>query len=62
MSDELSFQLENQDQFTVGPPRRYVPVCIRHAHGFEGGPSGYIESEMLDAPVVVDETKGDTKC
>jgi len=62
MSDGKSFILENQDQFTFGPARRYVPVCIRHDHGFEAGPSGYVESETLDAPVVVEETKGDTKC
>ncbi len=31
----------------TGPPltRHFVPVCIRHAHGFYGGPTCY--QEML---------------
>ena len=26
-----------------GPPRHFVPVCIRHKHGYYGGPAGYQE-------------------
>jgi len=41
--------------FTFGPPRRFVPVCILHPHGFYGGPCGY--EEDLDGtatkPIVV---------
>ena len=26
-----------------GHPRYFVPVCIKHKHGFYGGPAGYQE-------------------
>ena len=28
---------------TFGPPRFFVPICIRHRHGFIGGSVGYQE-------------------
>ena len=31
------------EQFTLGPSRYFVPICIRHPHGFYGGPAGYQE-------------------
>jgi len=30
---------------TFGPPKLYRPVCIRHPHGFYGGPAGYERTE-----------------
>jgi hypothetical protein len=39
-----------------GQPRvlRFVPVCVRHDHGFYAGPIGYVESDWLPGPVVLD--------
>jgi hypothetical protein len=32
-----------------GPARCFVPVCIRHKHGFYGGPAGYQEMPKSEA-------------
>jgi len=40
-----------------GPPRYFLPVCVRTALGFVGGPSGYQEvgeDEQERGPVLVD--------
>ena len=41
----------------VGPPRYFVPVCVRTPIGFVGGPSGYIEvpeAERDRGPIIVE--------
>ncbi len=53
MSDDQTIQLENQDQFTECPPRRFVPVCVRREHGFACGPAGYVESDDAESPIVI---------
>lgn len=30
-------------QFTFRAPTYFVPICIRHEHGYYGGPAGYQE-------------------
>ena len=30
-------------EFRFGSARYFVPICIRHSHGFYGGPAGYQE-------------------
>ena len=30
---------------TFGPRRYWRPICIRHPHGFYGGPVGYEETD-----------------
>ncbi len=47
--------------FTFGPTRVFVPICVRWPLGFCGGPAGYEErtiEHVDDAPIVVDETRG----
>jgi hypothetical protein len=42
--------------FTYGPTRVFVPICVRHAMGFIGGPDGYEErtaEHVDDEPIVV---------
>ena len=36
-------------KLTFGPTRYFVPVCVRHPHGFLGGPRGYEERQPDDA-------------
>ena len=33
---------------TFGPRRYWRPICIRHPHGFYGGPAGYEETTDPD--------------
>ena len=41
---------------TFGKPRYYRPVCIRHPHGYIGGPAGYEETDDPHAePRVITE-------
>ena len=44
---------------TLGPARRFIPICVRHPHGFIGGPSGYVESETAKAPIIVEHEMSD---
>ena len=44
---------------TLGPPRRFVPICVRHPYGFIGGPSGYVESETAKAPIIAEHEMSD---
>jgi len=44
---------------TEGPPRYYLPICVKTPLGFMGGPSGYVEvgaDERDRGPVIVEET------
>jgi len=45
------------DDTHEGPPRRYVPVCIRYPLGFYGGPAGYEESEDTPSPIDLDASE-----
>jgi len=41
---------------SFGPPRYFVPVCVRRSWGFLGGPSGYCEvpaDDLPDGPIVI---------
>ena len=45
-----------------GPPRYYLPICIRTPLGFLGGPSGYMEvdeDERDRGPVIVETERDD---
>ncbi len=35
--------METNLRITFGPRTQFVPVCIRHKHGYYGGPVGYQE-------------------
>lgn len=42
---------------TFGPPRYFRLVCIRHPHGFYGGPAGYEEvpaTERNVGPLIIE--------
>lgn len=39
----MSHHLINCKSF--GPPRYFRPICIRHRHGYYGGPAGYEETD-----------------
>jgi hypothetical protein len=43
-------------ELTLGPPRVYRPVCVRHPWGFIGGPIGYelADGDQADVgPIVI---------
>lgn len=45
----------------LGPPRVFVPICIRWPHGFLGGPVGYEErpaDDIGECPVIIDAAAG----
>ena len=45
---------------TLGPPRRYAPVCLLEWHGFSGGPVGYREvDETHEGPIIETPHGGD---
>lgn len=31
--------------------RYFAPICIRHKHGYYGGPAGYREMSLMEAKV-----------
>ena len=40
---------------TLGPPRRYAPVCVLEWHGFSGGPASYREVDAAhEGPIIVE--------
>ena len=42
---------------TLGPPRYFLPVSVRHPHGFYGGPIGYeevMEEELPKGPIMIE--------
>ena len=48
-------------KFTFGPTRYFVPVSVRHPHGFLGGPRGYEETEDKDAKTIIVEARTQTE-
>lgn len=47
-------------KLTIGVARYFVPVCIRHSHGYYGGPAGYeevTEENHNHGPIIVDRTR-----
>lgn len=44
--------------FTEGPPRKFLPVCVQRPHGFIGGPCGYHEvppDSEHNGPIIIEE-------
>ena len=39
----------NNPQLRFGPRRYFVPISIRHPHGYYGGPAGYQEMRQGEA-------------
>ena len=53
---EFVRQEEAAKQMTFGPPVLFRPVCIRHPHGYYGGPAGYERTGDKNAgPLVLRE-------
>ena len=49
--------MTTHDKLTLGPARYFVPICVRHPHGFYGGPAGYQEMSkslaVKSAPIII---------
>ncbi len=44
---------------TLGPPKLFRPVCVRHRHGCIGGPIGYERTtDPGDGPILIDQEWG----
>ena len=53
--------MPDSTELTLGPPRYFVPVCVRTPGGFVGGPSGYAEvpaDRVPDGPIIVEHEPG----
>ncbi len=51
-------------ELTLGPPRYFVPVCIRYWFGYIGGPAWYQEVAEKDknrGPIIVEGKNHDTR-
>ena len=45
--------------YREGPPRTFVPVCVRRPWGWHAGPIGWVEvEEVTECPIVIDATSG----
>jgi hypothetical protein len=36
-------EMAEPDGFRLGPPRYFVPICVKTSVGFIAGPSGFVE-------------------